>query len=49
MCRKVNELEREIRRLQVNRAKYAAGQECCFCTILMHGKVIPTFVRVWEA
>ena len=48
LCRKVAELEREMRRLLTNRAKAASGYKCCCCTILFHNSVIPHYCRVWD-
>ena len=45
---KVAELDREMRRLLTNRARHAAGREICCCTIMMHNRVIPHYLRVWD-
>lgn len=47
-CRKLVELERELRQASQKRHAYAEGRECCCCTCVFNRYVIPAYIRTWD-
>lgn len=45
-CRKLQELEKEVGEASRSRLKYAEGRTYCWCTVVLHSYVIPSYVRI---